>query len=101
MKPFINSAENAKAYPKTWIHPVSAIANLRKGMHIKIGVAGDEATETPGERFWAKVTSVSPKKNRVVAVIEQSDMLFGHIHGYHHGDTVVVTADNIMMAVWL
>lgn len=96
MKPLTNSAQNAVEYPDTWVHPATEITTLKKGMYIKVGVEGDVPTDTPGERFWAKVSSVSKTKRTATAVIEQSDMLFANVHGYHHADTIKVGFDNIM-----
>jgi len=98
MKLLINSAQQAIDHPLTWEHPIEEIKKLKKGQYIKIGVHSLDP-KCFGERFWAKVLSVSKTKQTALVKIEQSDMLFSDVHGYNHNDKVTVNFDNIC-SVW-
>ena len=56
----IDSAARARELPATWRHPPpEALAQVRPGCYIRIGVEPIDGGSSTGERFWCLVTAIA------------------------------------------
>ena len=94
--PLLDAVERNREHPDTFFIPGAAeLEEIHEGDFVQLGVGwkGEGERKAGGERFWVQVTRQGETWQ---GVIEQSNMVAAHIHGYQTDTPVEFTSRNIL-----
>ena len=106
--PLMDAVEHNRQHPETFLIPSDAeLEEIHAGDFVQLCAAWSEGPKgiPKGERFWVQVSrqghtalsaGITPRHDTWQGVIEQTDMVYAHIHGYQTETPVEFTSRNVL-----
>ena len=106
--PLMDAVERNRQHPETFLIPSDAeLEEIHAGDFVQLCAAWSEGPKgiPKGERFWVQVSrqghtalsaGITPRHDTWQGVIEQTDMVYAHIHGYQTETPVEFTSRNVL-----